>query len=61
VRGLRARRDPLRWRAALDRVQEHAKATANLMPAILEAVESGATVGEIAGTLRVVFGEHAAS
>jgi methylmalonyl-CoA mutase, N-terminal domain len=61
VRGLRARRDPLRWRAALDRVQEHAKATANLMPAILEAVESDATVGEIAGTLRVVFGEHAAS
>jgi methylmalonyl-CoA mutase, N-terminal domain len=61
VRALRARRDPLRWQAALDRVQEQAKATANLMPAILEAVESCATVGEIAGSLRQVFGEHAAT
>jgi methylmalonyl-CoA mutase N-terminal domain/subunit len=61
VRGLRARRDPLRWRAALDRVQDQATSTENVMPAILEAVESCATVGEIAGSLRVVFGEHPAS
>jgi methylmalonyl-CoA mutase, N-terminal domain len=61
VRGLRARRDPLRWRAALNRVEEQAKTAGNLMPAILEAVESCATVGEIAGSLRVVFGEHPAS
>jgi methylmalonyl-CoA mutase, N-terminal domain len=61
VRGLRARRDPLRWQAALDRVEEQAKATGNVMPAILEAVESCATVGEIAGSLRKVFGEHRAS
>jgi methylmalonyl-CoA mutase N-terminal domain/subunit len=58
VRALRARRDPLRWRASLDRVQEQANSTANVMPAILEAVESFATVGEIAGRLRQVFGEH---
>ena len=58
VRGLRARRDPLRWRAALDLVQEQANASVNLMPAILEAVESYATVGEIAGSLGKVFGEH---
>jgi methylmalonyl-CoA mutase, N-terminal domain len=61
VRGLRARRDPLRWRTALDQVQEQANSTANLMPSILEAVESYATVGEIAGSLRKVFGEHQAS
>ena len=61
VRGLRARRDPLRWRTALDRVQEHANTTVNLMPAIFEAVESCATVGEIAGSLRQVFGEHTSS
>jgi methylmalonyl-CoA mutase N-terminal domain/subunit len=30
----------------------------NLMPAVLEAVESNCTVGEIAGALRSVFGEH---
>jgi methylmalonyl-CoA mutase, N-terminal domain len=61
VRGLRARRDPLRWRASLDRVEEQAASNANLMQPILEAVESYATVGEIAGTLRKVFGEHQAT
>jgi methylmalonyl-CoA mutase, N-terminal domain len=60
VRALRARRDPLRWQAALDRVTEQARSTGNLMPAILEAVESCATVGEIAGSLRKVFGEYQA-
>jgi methylmalonyl-CoA mutase N-terminal domain/subunit len=58
VRGLRARRDQARWLAALDRVKEHARSGRNLMPAILEAVESCATVGEIAGSMREVFGEY---
>ena len=58
VRALRARRDPRRWQAALDRVSEQARSTSNLMPAILEAVESSATVGEIAGAMGKVFGEH---
>ena len=58
VRALRARRDPLRWRAAVDRVTEHARSAGNLMPAILEAVESYATVGEIAESMRTVFGEY---
>jgi methylmalonyl-CoA mutase N-terminal domain/subunit len=58
VRALRARRDPLRWQAALDRVTDQARSNGNLMPVILEAVESFATVGEIAGSLRQVFGEY---
>ncbi len=58
VRAFRVRRDPLRWKAALDRVTEQARSTGNLMPAILEAVESHATVGEIAANLRGVFGEY---
>jgi methylmalonyl-CoA mutase N-terminal domain/subunit len=58
VRAPRARRDPLRWQEALDRVTEQARSTGNLMPVILEAVESLATVGEIAGSLRQVFGEY---
>jgi methylmalonyl-CoA mutase N-terminal domain/subunit len=58
VRALRARRDPLRWQTALGRVTEQARSTGNLMPVILEAVESCATVGEIAGSLRQVFGEY---
>ncbi len=58
VRALRARRDSAKWQAALASVRDHARTGANLMPAILEAVESYATVGEIASTLREVFGEY---
>ena len=58
VRAFRVRRDPLRWKEALDRVTEQARSASNLMPAILEAVESHATVGEIAANLRSVFGEY---
>ena len=60
VRALRSRRDPLRWRAAVDRVTEQARSSGNVMPAILEAVESNATVGEIAASLGKVFGEYRA-
>ena len=58
VRALRTRRDGIRWQTALRGVTDAARGGANLMPAILEAVESYATVGEIAGTLRKVFGEY---
>jgi methylmalonyl-CoA mutase N-terminal domain/subunit len=58
LRALREKRDAGRWRASLDGVREAARTGANLMPAILEATESSATVGEIASTLREVFGEY---
>ncbi|HEV2274747.1 MAG TPA: methylmalonyl-CoA mutase family protein [Acidobacteriaceae bacterium] len=58
VRALRLRRDPVRWQASLDRVTRHAREGENLMPAILEAAESYATVGEIAEAMRTVFGEY---
>jgi methylmalonyl-CoA mutase, N-terminal domain len=58
VRALRMRRDPLRWRTALNRVTDQARCSNNLMPAILEAVESCATVGEIASSMGEVFGEY---
>jgi methylmalonyl-CoA mutase N-terminal domain/subunit len=58
VRALRARRDPTPWQAALRQVGDHGRSGQNLMPAILNAVESYATVGEIAATLREVFGEY---
>ncbi len=58
VRALRTRRDAMRWQAAIRGVEEAARNGANLMPAILEAVESYVTVGEVAGTLRKVFGEY---
>ena len=58
VRALRTRRDAIGWQAGLQGVTDAARGGANLMPAVLEAVESYATVGEIAGTLRNVFGEY---
>ncbi|MGA8109086.1 MAG: methylmalonyl-CoA mutase family protein [Acidobacteriaceae bacterium] len=58
VRALRARRDRQAWQGAIDRVRERARDGRNLMPAILEAVEALATVGEIASSLREVFGEY---
>jgi methylmalonyl-CoA mutase N-terminal domain/subunit len=58
LQDLRARRDQARVTAALARVDEAAQSDANLMPAILEAVKCYATVGEIADTLRRVFGEY---
>ena len=58
LRALRARREPTRWKASIRGVQDAARGGANLMPAILEAVESYATVGEIASTLRAIFGEY---
>ena len=42
----------------LNRLEEAAKSDSNLMPFILDAVESYATLGEIANTLRAVFGEY---
>jgi methylmalonyl-CoA mutase, N-terminal domain len=58
VRSLRQRRDASRHAAALARVVSCARSGENLMPAILEAVESYATVGEVATALRSVFGEY---
>ena len=58
VRALRGRRNPGPWQAALRQVCDHGRNGQNLMPAILNAVESNATVGEIAAALREVFGEY---
>ncbi|MBI3931970.1 MAG: methylmalonyl-CoA mutase, partial [Acidobacteria bacterium] len=58
LRGLRARRDAGRWAAALDALAEQARGGGNLVPCLLDAVLAWATVGEIAGRLREVFGEH---
>jgi methylmalonyl-CoA mutase N-terminal domain/subunit len=58
LRALRDRRDPTPHSATLRAVEEAARNNANLMPHIVEAVEANATVGEIANTLRKVFGEY---
>jgi len=58
VRALRARRDAEVHAEALRGVEDAARDGSNLMPRILNAVESYATVGEIANVLRTVFGEY---
>ncbi len=56
VKALRARRDAAAHAAALRGVEDAARDGGNLMPRILNAVESYATVGEIANVLRGVLG-----
>jgi methylmalonyl-CoA mutase N-terminal domain/subunit len=58
VRAIRASRDPRAWQAALDEVAAAARDDRNLVPPVIAAVEARATVGEVADTLRAVFGEH---
>jgi methylmalonyl-CoA mutase N-terminal domain/subunit len=58
VRALRQGRDQDLWRASLKSVEEAARSDTNLLPHLVHAVESYATVGEISDTLRQVFGEY---
>jgi methylmalonyl-CoA mutase, N-terminal domain len=58
LRALRARRNPQPWKDSLQAVEDAARSGANLMPAILSAVEAYATVGEISDRTRKVFGEY---
>ena len=58
VAAVRAGRDAAAWRAALDAIRDAARGDANLVPLVIAAVQSSATVGEISDTLRDVFGEH---
>lgn len=58
LHALRARRDGAQATASLVEIERRARGTENLMPAILTAVESFATVGEISDALRRAFGEY---
>ncbi|HSE19213.1 MAG TPA: methylmalonyl-CoA mutase family protein [Pyrinomonadaceae bacterium] len=58
VRALRDRRDGQATTAALSKLEQAATTDENLLPRILECVETYATVGEISNTLRRVWGEY---
>ena len=58
LRALRLRRNEETWRNALTQVEDAARDGSNLMPRIIQAVESYCTVGEIASRLRAIFGEY---
>jgi methylmalonyl-CoA mutase N-terminal domain/subunit len=55
---VRAERDTAAAHASLKRLGEAARGDENLMPSILEAVRAYATLGEICGELRTVWGEY---
>jgi methylmalonyl-CoA mutase N-terminal domain/subunit len=57
---LRAERDAAAVKRALDVLRAAAASGANLVEVLVETVKTYATVGEMCGTLREVFGEHRA-
>lgn len=58
LKQLRAKRDAAKAAASLEAIKQRALGTENLMPAVIEAVENLCTLGEIADTLRGVWGEY---
>ena len=58
VRAVRGSRSEHAWRDALTALERAALDGANLVPPVIAAVEAHATLGEIANTLRAVFGEY---
>lgn len=55
---MKAARDNEAVNAALEKLREAAKGTENLMPYLIDAVKTYATLGEICGVLREEFGEY---
>jgi methylmalonyl-CoA mutase N-terminal domain/subunit len=58
LRRVRRERDGGAVEAALDKVRAAAEAGANVMPPVIDAVESYATVGEVCATLKQVYGSY---
>ncbi len=58
LQALRARRDARAVTTGIAEGESAARTDANVMPAVVSAVEVGATVGEITDAFRRVYGEH---
>ncbi len=58
LKRLRKERDQRKTERSLERLRRGAEGDENLMPLILDAVKTYATLGEICGVLREVFGEY---
>jgi methylmalonyl-CoA mutase N-terminal domain/subunit len=58
LQALRAKRDQAKCQSAIQKVEDAARNGDNLMPHIVDAVESYCTVGEISDAMRRVFGEY---
>ena len=55
---MRKRRDETKAKASLENLQKVASTEENLMPPIIQCVESYASLGEICDVLRSVWGEY---
>lgn len=58
LKELRKRRNPAKCDNILQSLNDKASSGENIMPVVVEAVENYCTLGEIADTLREVFGEY---
>jgi len=58
LEALRRKRDPAKADTILQTLNDAASGDDNIMPIVIDAVENHITLGEIADTLREVFGEH---
>ncbi len=58
LKKLRESRDRKKYESSLDRLRKAAEGDENVMPAIKDAVHAYATLGEICGVFREVFGEY---
>jgi methylmalonyl-CoA mutase N-terminal domain/subunit len=57
LKQVKSERDNLKLRAALEHLRETAEGKENLVPAVLDAVNAYATIGEITSVLKSVWGE----
>ncbi|MEB3765464.1 MAG: methylmalonyl-CoA mutase family protein [Desulfurococcales archaeon] len=58
VKRIRSERDKARWSTALSNLKRAASRGENIMPYVLEAVKAKATIGEIMGALKEVYGVY---
>ncbi|HPM22815.1 MAG TPA: methylmalonyl-CoA mutase family protein, partial [Phycisphaerae bacterium] len=58
LKDMKQRRDRQRHAAALERLRQSAAAGENVMPALIDAAEALATVGEMMETLKGVYGQY---
>ena len=61
LKKLKSKRDNAKVKDLLEKIEDAARNDKNVMPPILEAVKSYATLGEISDSLRKVFGEYKSS
>ncbi len=58
LKSIKANRDATKHQAALTRLRDDATQDKNVMPALIEAAEAEATVGEMMDTMKQVFGAY---